>query len=121
MDLPQAAHLEMITVAVRAAARSFAHLFSDCVGSIFKRKMSFIKVDTTSHFSYNNLPYGIFSTADNVGGLGIFFFKMSYIAIRWSARYFRHVRDSKANPGNIGRLISPIHSCVLLEELARIQ
>lgn len=83
MGLPQAAHLEMITVAVRAAARSFAHSFSDCVASSCKRKMSFIKVNTTSHFSYNNLPYGIFSTADNVGGL-LFFFLMSYIAIGWS-------------------------------------
>lgn len=28
--------------------------------------MSFIKVDVNSDFSYQNLPYGIFSTADNV-------------------------------------------------------
>uniref|UniRef100_A0A674PIT8 Fumarylacetoacetase n=1 Tax=Takifugu rubripes TaxID=31033 RepID=A0A674PIT8_TAKRU len=30
--------------------------------------MSFIKVNATSHFSFNNLPYGIFSTTNNVGG-----------------------------------------------------
>uniref|UniRef100_A0A8C4E9U9 Fumarylacetoacetase n=1 Tax=Dicentrarchus labrax TaxID=13489 RepID=A0A8C4E9U9_DICLA len=29
-------------------------------------KMSFIKVDATSDFSFHNLPYGIFSTPDNV-------------------------------------------------------
>lgn len=34
--------------------------------------MSFIKVNATSHFSFNNLPYGIFSTTNNVGGLYFF-------------------------------------------------
>lgn len=34
--------------------------------------MSFIKVNATSHFSFNNLPYGIFSTTNNVGGLCFF-------------------------------------------------
>ena len=29
-------------------------------------KMSFIKVDEESHFSFHNLPYGVFSTSDNV-------------------------------------------------------
>ncbi|XP_012672691.2 fumarylacetoacetase [Clupea harengus] len=28
-------------------------------------KMSFIKVDEESHFSFHNLPYGVFSTSDN--------------------------------------------------------
>lgn len=73
MGLPQASHLEMLAVAVCAATRSFTHSFSDCVASICKKMMSFIKVNTTSHFSFNNLPYGIFSTADNVGGLWFFF------------------------------------------------
>lgn len=31
-----------------------------------KEKMSFITVDPTSDFSFHNLPYGIFSTSDNV-------------------------------------------------------
>lgn len=119
MGLPQAAHLEMLAVGVCAAARSFTYSFSDCVASICKKKMSFIKVNSTSHFSFNNMPYGIFSTADNVGGL-CFFFKFSYIAIGWSERYFRHVRDSEAGPGNIGGIRSLIHSCVLLEELEKI-
>lgn len=34
-----------------------------------KHKMSFIRVDATSDFSYHNLPYGIFSTPDNVSAL----------------------------------------------------
>lgn len=29
-------------------------------------KMSFIKVDEESDFSFHNLPYGVFSTTDNV-------------------------------------------------------
>lgn len=28
--------------------------------------MSFIKVDSNSDFSYQNLPYGVFSTEENV-------------------------------------------------------
>lgn len=28
--------------------------------------MSFIKVDPDCHFSFQNLPYGVFSTKDNV-------------------------------------------------------
>lgn len=32
-------------------------------------KMSFIKVDEESDFSFHNLPYGVFSTADNVSVL----------------------------------------------------
>lgn len=88
MGLPQAAHLEMVAFAVCAAARSFTHSFSDCVSSTCKKKMSFIKVNPTSHFSFNNLPYGIFSTVDNVSELCFFF---SYIAIGWRERYFMHV------------------------------
>lgn len=29
-------------------------------------KMSFVKVEEKSDFSYHNLPYGVFSTPDNV-------------------------------------------------------
>lgn len=31
-----------------------------------RSNMSFIKVDKTSDFSFHNLPYGVFSTPDNV-------------------------------------------------------
>ncbi len=34
--------------------------------------MSFIKVDAASDFSFHNLPYGIFSTPDNVSTLSLF-------------------------------------------------
>ncbi|XP_041663528.1 fumarylacetoacetase [Cheilinus undulatus] len=37
-----------------------------------EEKMSFIKVDSASDFSFQNLPYGIFSTADNPKhGIGV--------------------------------------------------
>lgn len=29
-------------------------------------KMSFVKIDEKSDFSYHNLPYGVFSTPENV-------------------------------------------------------
>lgn len=31
--------------------------------------MSFVKVEEKSDFSYHNLPYGVFSTPDNVSSL----------------------------------------------------
>lgn len=72
VGLPKAAHLGMPAVAVCAAAWSFTRTLSGCVVYICKKKMSYIKVNATSHFSFNNLPYGIFSTTDNVGGLCLF-------------------------------------------------
>lgn len=59
-------HLEAITAAVQ--------LFSNSVllsGTPMPKTMSFIKVDATSDFSYHNLPYGIFSTPDNVSDLSL--------------------------------------------------
>lgn len=47
--------------------------------------MSFIKVDPVSDFSFHNLPYGVFSTPDNVSTLFIFnlFFKIKPSLIWW--------------------------------------
>lgn len=36
-----------------------------------KEKMSFLKVDASSDFSFHNLPYGIFSTPDHVSAVFI--------------------------------------------------
>lgn len=49
-----------------AGAHSLSSSIKLCVLPRPKRKMSFIKVAENSDFSFHNLPYGVFSTPDNV-------------------------------------------------------
>lgn len=43
-----------------------------------KFQMSFIKIDKNSDFSFYNLPYGVFSTTDNVSTIFIFILHTLY-------------------------------------------
>lgn len=64
--LSKVKHLQVLT-----AAQSLSNSVR-LSGTTEKKKMSFIKVDATSDFSYHNLPYGIFSTLDNVSAVCLF-------------------------------------------------
>ncbi len=64
--LSKVKHLQVLTAAARSLSNSVR--LSGTIG----KKMSFIKVDATSDFSFHNLPYGIFSTVDNVSEVCLF-------------------------------------------------
>ena len=44
--------------------------------------MSFLQIDPNSDFSYQNLPFGIFSTSDNVNILIFQALKLNYLTFR---------------------------------------